>query len=665
MGTTADADRRDPNAPRRPFLGTVDLSAVDHRERFQADAIDLSAGGMSLRAQLLPAVGERLAFQFALDDGRPIDTTGEVVWARGRGDAGAGSFGVRFLDLSADVRAALGRATKGDDVMRAADGTKPREEGKVKMFIVGMDAPLRARVRARTDGGIVLGSDLSFLKLGDQVSVEGSTQAAGYIDSVDVEIDPRTGIPRLILTIDTEGRGPKSAMAKPAEKAEVPAAKPVVAAATAVPEAAVAEQAASTPRAKSVEPVAVSETQAVPAAEAPVAAKASAALTAPAVADARRAEVASVRTATESGEDDDSDDDLDEPAAPGWLTRSMAVMQGAMTRARDVAGPAMARARDAAGGAATRLRGALQKDAPVAEEGAVGQRLRPQHVARAEATEGARDSVVAPLKNKRVVALAAMATALTVGVVAVAVGGGPRTETPRPQVNVSTEASASAAPSTEAPENIDLAADAPEGPAAPLPEPRVLAAQGTTLPADLSGAARSPMNEGPAAAPVITQRVVRRAAPVARAAAPTAQTTRVVSPAARPVAAPGARVATAGAGPVLGPTTAILGNNAVRAGSTLRLRMDGPIATLRGPGAQGAAIVVSLPGRRSLDTAGAFAQRDPRVVSAAINNRPGGAELTLRFRTPAPPFVARARGQTLEVILGPTPGAAPVRTARR
>ena len=93
--------------------------------------------------------------------------------------------------------------------------------------------------------------------------------------------------------------------------------------------------------------------------------------------------------------------------------------------------------------------------------------------------------------------------------------------------------------------------------------------------------------------------------------------------------------------------------------------MDGPIGTLRGPGAQGAAIVVSLPGRRSLDTAGGFAQRDPRVVSAAINNRPGGAELTLRFRTPAPPFVARARGQTLEVILGPTPGAAPVRTARR
>ena len=132
MGTTADADRRDPNAPRRPFLGTVDLSAVDHRERFQADAIDLSAGGMSLRAQLLPAVGERLAFQFALDDGRPIDTTGEVVWARGRGDAGAGSFGVRFLDLSADVRAAPGRATQGDDVMRAAvelGGTITGEHG--------------------------------------------------------------------------------------------------------------------------------------------------------------------------------------------------------------------------------------------------------------------------------------------------------------------------------------------------------------------------------------------------------------------------------------------------------------------------------------------------------------------------------------------------------
>jgi len=665
MGTSTDADRRDPTAPRRPFLGTVDLSATQDGERYQADAIDLSAGGMSLRAQLLPSVGERLAFQFALDDGGAVDAAGEVVWARTRGDQGAGSFGVRFLDLSPETRAALGRATRSGDVMRAPDGSKPREEGKVKMFIAGMDAPLRARVRARTEGGLVLGSDLSFLKLGDQVSVEGSTQAAGLIDSVDVEIDPRTGIPRLILTIDTEGRAPRAAREKAAKEAQAAVTAQLAATAAVVAKPVVAEtpKAAAKPATEAPKAAAKpveAEAPATVAVTAPAATKtAGAALTAPALADARRAEGSSVRTApTTDATDEDSDDDLDEPAAPGWLTRSMAAMQGAYGRARDAAGPAYARARDAAGGAAARIKGAMRRDTETADTDAAGPRLRPQHVARGEEPAAERPSLpMGALKSKRVVAVAALATALTVGVVAVAVGGGPRTETPRPQVNVSAETPAPAAPAGEAPDTIDLAADGADP--APLPEPRVRGAQEGNLPADLRGAARSTHGEGAADAPVVTQRAVRRAAPVvARTTTPAA---RPAAPAARPTA-PAAR---AGLGPVLGPTTVTLGNPGVRPGTTLRLRMDGPIGTLRGAGAVGASIVIVLPGRRSLDTAGGFAQRDPRVVSAAINNRPHGAELTLRFRTPAPPFVARARGQTLELILGPTPGASAARVARR
>ncbi len=660
MGTSADADRRDPTAPRRPFLGTVDLSATQDGERYQADAIDLSAGGMSLRAQLLPTVGERLGFQFALDDGCSVDAAGEVVWAHTRGDQGAGSFGVRFLDLTADTRAALGRVTRGGDVMRSPDGSRPREEGKVKMFIAGMDAPLRARVRARTDGGLVLGSDLSFLKLGDQVSVEGSTQAAGLIDSVDVEIDPQTGIPRLILTIDTEGRGPRSAREAAAKRdRSAPNDRPAAPASAAAVVVARPAEPAVVARPAPEEEVA----RPAPAAPRPV----ESAVTAPAVADARRAEAGAVRTDPVADDEDESDDDLDEPSAPGWLTRSMAAVQGAYTRARDAAGPAYARARDAAGGAATRLKGVIRKDAPEADD-AAGPRLRPQHVGRAEEAAAERPSLPGgALKSKRVVALAAVATALTVGVVAVAVGGGPRTETPRPQLNVSAETPAAAGTAAEAPESIDLSDNGADP--APLPEPRVRAADGN-LPADLRGAASSTHAEGRADAPVLAQRAVRRAAPAP--ARPVAPAARPVAPVARPgvraavpavrPAAPAARVAS---GPVLGPTTVTLGNPAVRPGTSLRLRMDGPITTLRGPGAVGASIVVMLPGRRSLDTAGGFAQRDPRVVSAAINNRPHGAELTLRFRTPAPPYVARARGQTLEIVLGSTPGAPSARTARR
>lgn len=108
----------------------------------------------------------------------------------------------------------------------------------------------------------------------------------------------------------------------------------------------------------------------------------------------------------------------------------------------------------------------------------------------------------------------------------------------------------------------------------------------------------------------------------------------------------------------------VFGNPAVRNGTVLRLRMDGPIAAIQGVGARGAQIVLSVPGRHSLDMAAPLATVDPRLSGAGIYNRATGAELTLRFRAPAPPFVARSRGNTLEIVLAPTPGQ-PVRAAAR
>jgi hypothetical protein len=124
----------------------------------------------------------------------------------------------------------------------------------------------------------------------------------------------------------------------------------------------------------------------------------------------------------------------------------------------------------------------------------------------------------------------------------------------------------------------------------------------------------------------------------------------------RPVSAP-----VVAQGPV---RPAVFGNPAVRSGTVLRLRMDGPIGAISGVGARGAAIVMTLPGRHSLDMAAPLAQIDPRIAGAGVMNRATGAELTLRFREPAPPFVARSRGNVLEIVLAPTPGQ-PVRAAVR
>jgi hypothetical protein len=133
---------------------------------------------------------------------------------------------------------------------------------------------------------------------------------------------------------------------------------------------------------------------------------------------------------------------------------------------------------------------------------------------------------------------------------------------------------------------------------------------------------------------------------------------RTAMPAAAPRPAPAPALAQGPARP------AVFGNPAVRQGTVLRLRMDGPIATIQGAGARGAAIVMTVPGRHSLDLAAPLVQVDPRIAGAGVMNRAVGAELTLRFREPAPPFVARSRGNVLEIVLAPTPGQ-PVRAAAR
>jgi hypothetical protein len=109
----------------------------------------------------------------------------------------------------------------------------------------------------------------------------------------------------------------------------------------------------------------------------------------------------------------------------------------------------------------------------------------------------------------------------------------------------------------------------------------------------------------------------------------------------------------------------VFGNPAVRTGTVLRLRMNGPVAAIQGVGARGAQIVLTVPGRHSLDMAAPFVSQDPRIAGAGVLNGAAGASLTLRFREAAPPFVARSRGNMLEITLAPTPGSAPMRAGVR
>ena len=692
MGTTANADRRDPTAPRRAIRATVDLTPDNDREVWQADAIDLSLGGMSMRGSTLPEIGEQLALAFKPEGNSTVAARGEVVWALEKGP-NAGAFGVRFTDVPPTVEQSLRRMLDQKDDVIAPEVRLPSPDARVKLFIHGMDAPLRARVRSAATGEMVVGSDLSFLKLGDKVDVDSGNGAkvTGVIDSVDVEVDAKTRVPRLVLSIDLGG--------KKKTRAEIGTAPTVLAASPRASEPELPAARASVAR-EPAKPVKTAHLEDVPV---ELSKKPERAVK-PRVTQVPEA-LASDHTHAETSADD-AETSFNDEAAPGWLTQGMRSVRGAAARVGESAGPVMRRAFDAALGLKERIARRNKAEMSDAGEDETSSRkgLRPQHP---EASDGGDAIVTSPGKRNRKVGLyAVVGLVLAAGIVAYASSSGPKVETPHPQVAVAPETPATTDPNAPAADpnaagEPVAAADPsmqnePTGePVAQQPEPRLLNGANPRT-ADLAAAAGSANAIGEGEAPIIQtapqraarylppalarqgamgaqppmQRVMQQPAqrfaaqpPMAQRAVQQPMQQRVMQqPMQQRVMQQPAQAVNVAQGPV---RPAVFGNPAVRTGTVLRLHMDGPVAAIQGVGARGAQIVLNVPGRRSLDMAAPFVSQDPRIAGAGVLNGAAGASLTLRFREAAPPFVARSRGNMLEIVLAPTPGSAPMRASVR
>lgn len=91
-------ERRDEHEKRVPIRAAATL-AENSDDAFEADAINLSRGGMSFRSQCLPDVGARLWCRFEHPpSGAVIEAEGEVVWAQLEGPAN-GEIGLAFTNL--------------------------------------------------------------------------------------------------------------------------------------------------------------------------------------------------------------------------------------------------------------------------------------------------------------------------------------------------------------------------------------------------------------------------------------------------------------------------------------------------------------------------------------------------------------------------------------
>ncbi len=219
MITTLESDNaRHHDRGRIPFQLSVELAHQDFDDAFEADAVDLSSGGLSLRTPCLPEVGERLTCRFeAMPGGTRVESRGEVVWTHADGER-SGEFGLRFLDIDSQTRALLDELVAERRAEAEAHGVHEAHEQDVRtqraaasfdelriaqLELDGVDAPLSARLLRSGGGAAVFEQRLDLLELGRGVTARaGSALGKGSVAEVSLRMEG--GVPTLAVTVRFE-----------------------------------------------------------------------------------------------------------------------------------------------------------------------------------------------------------------------------------------------------------------------------------------------------------------------------------------------------------------------------------------------------------------------------------------------------------------------------
>lgn len=199
-------DRRAPHASRVPFDAMVEVGGA-LGPSFEAQAVNLSEDGMSLRTAYLPEVGQPITCRFDAGQGMAVVAAGEVLWKDDMGDGG--EFGIRFTNLDAESAVALQRIlgmaeegqVPGPEVVTTSSGRK------VRLHIDGLASPMRARIKTQESSGVTAYSELGFLEMGKPLELEDAASGnrrPAFIDRVEVEVQNGSRIPQLVVSLRYE-----------------------------------------------------------------------------------------------------------------------------------------------------------------------------------------------------------------------------------------------------------------------------------------------------------------------------------------------------------------------------------------------------------------------------------------------------------------------------
>ena len=596
----SEGDRRAPGATRIPFEAMVEVGGATG-PAFEAQAVDVSLEGMHLRTAYLPEVGQPLTCRFDAGSRETVLASGEVVWSREA--ARGGEFGIRFSGLDGNSARILSRMT-----CDAPSESAPPRGGqgmKVRLHIDGLGSPMRARVKGVNQAELTVGSELGFLQVGKALELENAetgSKRAARIDRVEVQVDPESQVPELVVALrysDDEFVSPDAPnmASAPTMRHEAP------------------ERADEPPRRDerlhhADERLHVDER--LHADERPRM-------------DERRDAMDSADTApmgsgahASDGVDVDVDDESE-------ATRTAADrMKGAFSRGAAKVTPTInafaQRAKTTFALLAARRwrdKGEVRDDVAIpmrrvtAPPPGGGLHAEGRKVVRDFAT--ARDGLgekgpVFALDKKKMIVGGIAGALLIVGAVAMR------------------------KPSAPPPAAATAASEAPIGSAAAL-------ADNAGAPAGGASAAAAPN--------AANTQLAAAAPPPAPAVGAVAEPSRGASESLEGTSAPREERRAPRHVAVVP-----FSNGAVSHGNVLRLKMDGAIDKIQGA-AQSTGFTVVIPSRRSLEAAAPLASRDGRIASIKVVNDPGGAELAVTFKDGVPNYLVRAKGEVLEIVLAP------------
>ena len=191
-----------PRPPRVPLDEVlIKLHPEGFHQAFEADGINVGAGGLSMRASVLPEVGSTLRCQ--LDNptsGEAIEMIGRVVWAHESGPH-LGEFGIRFTHLSEDDQTRI-------EALIQRWGRTTAKAPTVRLLLDGVGSSIVAEVQSESETALSVEQPLPFLAIGSAVMNEG-TSRRGHLEAVELKMDEAT--PKLVLSIGYEVEGASEA----------------------------------------------------------------------------------------------------------------------------------------------------------------------------------------------------------------------------------------------------------------------------------------------------------------------------------------------------------------------------------------------------------------------------------------------------------------------